>query len=714
MATRRNQLITRARSIPARLRNRVSRLLTVEAPTAETHSAGADYATDSPVGPSYSVASSMSAMGAFPWVRACVLAKAEDLAGLPISVTRGPRGNRQVVDDHPVLDLLARPSTKMLYDSWLAQLVVDLELVGMAFQLQLGFPGLPSLIRLHPQRTEPIPDTLGQAAGFMYDGRVAYAWDDVMYIADPSWEDGPTSILGEGAIRSLHEGLTADLFAVRMAAKASERGRLEVMISPASDDQIWNDEQVGRIKDNYLRLAKEGHGVLVNGGAAKLDTLSVSPKEVDLPGQRELTRAEILAVFRVPPTRVGLPGANYATDRQQMRLYWEGLRARGRLIAGGLSLVAQRLSGDSTDRVELETKGVEALQTARTEAQSRVQGWVDLGATPREAAAYEGFADAPLPEELPELEVEEEPADLEPVTPDEEPSEEPAEAPEPEEPDEERSLLHPIGPRARAAKWRAWERNLHGPAERLANRATKKFLRAQKARTSKALARALRAIKGLSIDTWNREGCVFTAAERRGLVDDAVAQVMRGENLRTRRHFLPVIRRIVEAAFAAAADDVGVAGLVFDPTRSDAVAFTEKLVKALGKTTSETIRRIVNRGLDGGASIAEMQTSLQVSGAFAPSRALRIARTETTKAVASGTVQAYKEAIKAGVKVRQEWLTSRDNDVRDSHEEMDGQVRDVGDDFDSPSGASGPYPGSLGDGSEDINCRCTLIPVTGE
>jgi hypothetical protein len=39
---------------------------------------------------------------------------------------------------------------------------------------------------------------------------------------------------------------------------------------------------------------------------------------------------------------------------------------------------------------------------------------------------------------------------------------------------------------------------------------------------------------------------------------------------------------------------------------------------------------------------------------------------------------------------------------------MDGQKRALDENFNSPSGASGPCPGSLGTSSEDIRCRCAM------
>ena len=64
---------------------------------------------------------------------------------------------------------------------------------------------------------------------------------------------------------------------------------------------------------------------------------------------------------------------------------------------------------------------------------------------------------------------------------------------------------------------------------------------------------------------------------------------------------------------------------------------------------------------------------------------------------------------------RQLVLRQRDDKVRDTHMELDGQVVDVNEKFVVPStGNSTESPAAFGIAEEDINCRCTLIPVIGD
>lgn len=90
--------------------------------------------------------------------------------------------------------------------------------------------------------------------------------------------------------------------------------------------------------------------------------------------------------------------------------------------------------------------------------------------------------------------------------------------------------------------------------------------------------------------------------------------------------------------------------------------------------------------------------------------ALRNARTATTSAQNAGRSDAYKRAEKMGVKLKQMWLANRDKRTRDSHIALDGQVRAVGEFFESPISKM-LYPGDREHGKpEDVwGCRCRLV-----
>lgn len=93
-----------------------------------------------------------------------------------------------------------------------------------------------------------------------------------------------------------------------------------------------------------------------------------------------------------------------------------------------------------------------------------------------------------------------------------------------------------------------------------------------------------------------------------------------------------------------------------------------------------------------------------------------VARTETGQAVSSSSLEAFEQALEktefSQRSVKRIWRTSGNENVRDSHEAMEGQeVEGIDEPFVSGNGAEmmAPFDASLGAGPEDIiNCACTV------
>ena len=98
-------------------------------------------------------------------------------------------------------------------------------------------------------------------------------------------------------------------------------------------------------------------------------------------------------------------------------------------------------------------------------------------------------------------------------------------------------------------------------------------------------------------------------------------------------------------------------------------------------------------------------------------RARTIARTEALRAVNAGHNEAYEQGIDSGVLSREKtlrtWTPAKDDRVRDSHADMRGQQRKIGEPFITGAGVPIMHPGDPeAPGSETIQCRCTLAVRT--
>ena len=84
---------------------------------------------------------------------------------------------------------------------------------------------------------------------------------------------------------------------------------------------------------------------------------------------------------------------------------------------------------------------------------------------------------------------------------------------------------------------------------------------------------------------------------------------------------------------------------------------------------------------------------------------------EVIGATNAGTFMTFAES---GVVEGKEWLSSRDANVRPSHQTADGQRVGLNETFDV-GGTALMYPGDpAGPPGEVINCRCTVLPVLKE
>jgi HK97 family phage portal protein len=379
-----------------RARMWVSRLL-VPVPLVATSGA--------PIGarPQYSARTAMSSAAAFPWVWAAVQAIATDLSGLPLRAMRETvktEGRRRRVevefdDAHPILRLLQRPNPRESGVRFRRQVYADFVLTGNAYVWRTGEGVGAILQRLHPAHVEPmISQRTGLVEGYRFGDRTLSA-DEVLHIADISWTDDASAVLGESVIRCLHSGLVASKESRAQAAKAAKRGRLEMLLSPSDPIANMGREAGERLKEAYEAAVQNGDGVVVLNKAIEATPLSFSPRELEYQALNEQVRDEISAAMGVPPVRLGLPTANYGTAKQQMRQYMERLQRIGCLFDDEIS----RLVVGEDVRIVHDFTDVEALQTSVTERQMRASVWVTgFGVTPKDAARYEGFDDAPIPE----------------------------------------------------------------------------------------------------------------------------------------------------------------------------------------------------------------------------------------------------------------------------------------------------------------------------
>ena len=692
--------------------------------------AGADFAASQPAHPGYPKGDALSAYAAFPWVYSCVDAISSDLAGLPLMAIRGTGADAERLDSHPVLALLAQPSTRVSAQLFRKQLITDYILTGDAYALIAGEREPVALLRMIPQRVTVKPWADGQPGQYLYDssGKTReYTFEEVLHLRSPSWEDDPSNLYGTGAVRPLDHDLRTELASIKSAEQTAKTGRPSGIISPSEPDAVWGKEQISRIRKGYERQMSGQSGLLILGGPAKFDSLQMTPRDLEFSQQREMTRSATLAVFSVPPTRVGLPTANYATAREQAKVYWQTLQSRAAFIDVELTRLAQMFPGSESVRVVHDFSAVEALQESRSDRVLRVRQWYDMGLSLADAAAFEGFEELPEQEfadELDSMDGQPEPEADEAEAENlrglfgtvEKQVAEPAPAPEPalqpeearsvfaswyddddEDEDKRREYIIPQTREERVEVWKGYIERLHDPAERKINILMRGFFTKQSKRYASRLRRF-----------YNQKGITKAPPTEQELTQILASEK---EKAALRQLVLPIFSSLLEQSYQLAIRQMDAGDRVFDPIRLDGAiaAATGQMVTDVSETTERAIRKIIIEGLAEGQTTAQVQRRLMDSKAFDAARALMIARTEATRNTNAGALAAFASAADEGVPVQVMWITAGDSEVREAHRELDGVFVPEGEAF-SSSGGSPVGPGQFGSASEDINCRCNLIP----
>ena len=272
-------------------------------------------------------------------------------------------------------------------------------------------------------------------------------------------------------------------------------------------------------------------------------------------------------------------------------------------------------------------------------------------------------------------------------------------------------VAHPAGQvipfrveRAKKPTWRTWERKVRAPAERRQFVAVRGYLRAEKARI----------IARFESDPILSALGLARSIVHRDLIDDIIARLFYGEDVAFGEAIDPGIR----ASIRDGADWIAslLPRATYDPSLDPSGQIIGMEIVRVNQEAKDFVAEVVRTGLREGQSIGEMTATIQLDsgGLFGPARALRIARTESTKAVNEGHGIGYQTAVAAGVDFDLEWSSAIDRATRSSHVAMDGQTIPPGGLFTIPTGPhageTGRFPGDFQSAAEVVNCRCCTVP----
>ena len=131
----------------------------------------------------------------------------------------------------------------------------------------------------------------------------------------------------------------------------------------------------------------------------------------------------------------------------------------------------------------------------------------------------------------------------------------------------------------------------------------------------------------------------------------------------------------------------------------------------IGKRTRRVIKKLQNRlaeGIISGESIPKIARGIRDITGHSFEDAVRIARTETTRAQNGGRMAAFGQAANMGIAFKKQWISTLDSRTRDTHAALFMETAEQ----DKPFSNGLMHPGDpKGPPAEVINCRCTVVAV---
>jgi SPP1 gp7 family putative phage head morphogenesis protein len=689
-----------------------------------------------------------------PWVYACVAAIGRASSSVPARLDRKlPSGEMERDETSQLAKSLGMPNPLQSQRKFFRAISTSQMLYGETFLILLrrdpdgrmvpvraanGGGGMMARIE-QPEEFWPVrgdlieavldPNTKLPAAWRMQtgSGQVEYPAHSVVQIAEVN-PYNPLRGMGpmQAAYRTAAKDFVIDRYDEALLQNGGSPGGVLSVDGPLTDA----DQRAIREAWQEAHGRPESHrktAVLPQGTEYK--EIGMTPQAMEHEKLRDWDRQTILSIFGVPPVVLGLETINYATAREQNRIFWETT------VLPYLDFLKDELqhklvnrinSPDSELRLDFDITGVSALREdmdAKVDRSMRI--YTEGHRSFSEAAHLAGWD---ISEE--ELDGSDErwvPSTLIPASVGATQTEVGGASP-PEEPRRSVEVERAAEEIVEAA--REWPVYLDTEEKRLAY--WKLYTAEEDKVISKVHKRTYRVYRDLLLSVRKRlkaiaagkkeaaasiETKAFTDAELERLL--AINTAQWSELLADQIEDL--LKHSQVSAAGGVAAQIGVAATISTIEDPFIVAFYADypVYLAEGPTSDLAldIRKAILKNVSSDSigsvnslreairlTLAENLSSVDHLISILDNRADRIARTETIKANNGARVA----EMKNNEIERHTWLSSRDNAVRSSHRTLDGTTVKVDEEF-----AYGlKFPGDKSaDAGQAVNCRCTTIPV---
>jgi len=341
----------------------------------------------------------IKAIQAYPIVYGCVNAISEAIASLDIKVYQVKGGEKIEALDHPFYSLFSKPNPYQGSYEFLEEMQQNLDIMGNVFIAIEKGPGTPTGIELYildPKYVALIPDPKIKVKEYRYyiNGNVVkYKPEEIIHIKyshidDPYYGMPPLNAATEVLKFEKARLAYANQFFTNNAIPS---GVLET-------DGNLGEALLKKLRRDWYSLHRgltNSHNVAVLQGGLKYKAIASPLKDLDFDMLKNLTKEDILTIFKVPESILGNQAGTGSSEGQAaLTTFWRGsIVPRLRRIESALNRgLFVQVFGNGTFVFEFNLKNVEALQEDRAEQAKYLQELVASSImTPNEARMVRGL-----------------------------------------------------------------------------------------------------------------------------------------------------------------------------------------------------------------------------------------------------------------------------------------------------------------------------------
>lgn len=590
------------------------------------------------------------------WVYASVKARAEETAGIELKLFR----NDKEIEEHPALSLLHDVNQMMTFYDLIETTQSYIDLSGDAYWaiLKGRISGSPKEIwNLRPDFVEIASSKDNPVAGYKYwngSEHIPFDPDEIVHFKTFN----PTNPLkGLSVVQAASMAIDTDEYAAKW--------NRNFFYNNAMPDYLLtfkggiSEEEFQKFKENWKSKYKgveNAHKTAMlrmeEGGSVEAKDLSKIQKDIEYLEQRKYSRDEILALFRVPKTILGIvEETNYASAEASRLIFMQ--RAIKPLMKKLVSTLNEFYLPIFDKSRELEFKFEDPVPEDRERKVKEFEKAVDKWMTINEVRELEGMDPIKGGDDL-----------LRPLT------------------------MVPIASTYQETKetksYKDFEiaGELHNKSlnkiatafEPKIEDAAKKYFKEQEKRITGSL-KSIKANISFNVETENKL-----------LVDIT----------------FPIFKELTEVEGEQALELLGEGGFEITPDAEMALRKnTMKFASEVNKTTRDALKKTIAEGMEAGEGIPKITERIQhIYKVADTNRANMIAQTESVRTANQADVTAWKSV---GVK-KKIWYTALDDRVCDDCMALHGKVISIEGRFFKDDYDTGEQP------PRHCRCRCSLLP----